>query len=131
MYMWRRVEHPALWVYRCGINHIIYGCFRPFLGRHVSDMPCRKCIILFVDVTSFNDIVTSYVISQHRMCIGHMAINIKRAANTSEGGVSSVSLLDLTLSPETLVWLVSRVGRNASSTSSGRSLLPSTVIIVC
>ena len=51
--VWCRVEHQALWMYSCHINHIIYGHFRPFLGRHASDVPRLKRIILFVDVTSF------------------------------------------------------------------------------
>ena len=45
-----------------------------------------KCVILFADVTSLNDAVMSYVMSQHRMCTDHMTIYYKRAANASVGG---------------------------------------------
>ena len=67
------------------INHVIYVCFRPFLGRRASDTPCLKCVILFVYVTSFDDAVMSYMMSQHRTCIGHMTVYYKRATNTSMG----------------------------------------------
>ena len=70
------------------INHIIYSHFTPFLRRHASDAPSLKHVILFVDVTSFNDTVTS----QHHTCIGQVTIYYKRATNTLVGGVS-VSLL--------------------------------------
>ena len=74
------------------INHIIYIHFRPFLRRHALDMLHLKHVILFVNVTSFDDAVTSYMTSQHCRCIGHMTVYYKRAANTLVGGVS-VSLL--------------------------------------
>ena len=51
-----------------------------------SDVACLKCIILFVNVTLFNDAVMSYVMSQHHTCIGHVTIYYKRAANTLVGG---------------------------------------------
>ena len=44
-----------------------------------------KHIVLFADVTSLNDAVMSYVMSQYCMCTGHMTIYYKRAANTSVG----------------------------------------------
>ena len=62
-----------------------------FLRRHASDTPCLKHVILFSNVTSFNDAVTSYVMSQHHMCIGHMTVYYKRGANTSMGEVSVIS----------------------------------------
>ena len=98
-------------MYLCHINHVIYGHFRPFLGRNALDTPCLKQVMLFVNVTSFVDTVTSYMTSQHHMFIGHMTIYYERAANTSEGRVS-VSLLGLTLSSETLLWLVSNTCRS-------------------
>ena len=70
------------------INHINYGHFRLFLRRCASDMLCLKHVILFVDVMSFDDAVTSYMMSQCHTCIGHMTIYYKRAANTLVGGVS-------------------------------------------
>ena len=58
------------------INYIIYGCFGVFSRRPTSDT-------LFINVTSFNDAMTSYVTSRHCTCIGHMTIYYKRAVNTS------------------------------------------------
>ena len=75
------------------INHSIYGSFRLFLRRHASDAPHLKCVILFVNITSFSDAVTSYVMSQPYTCNGHVTIYYKRAANTSVGGVSISSLV--------------------------------------
>ena len=92
------------------INHINYGHFGVFSGRYASDTPHLKHFILFVNVTSFNDAVTSYVTSQHHVCIGHVTVYYKRAMNTSIGGVS-VSSLGSTQSPETLVRLVSNTCR--------------------
>ena len=108
--VWHRAEHPGTLGVPYHINHINYGRFRLFLRRCTSDAPCLKCIILFVNVTSFDNTVTSYTTSQHCMCIGHMTIYYKRAASTSVGGVS-VSSSGSTLSPKTLVWLVSNTCR--------------------
>ena len=74
------------------INQVNYGHFGVVLRRRALDMPCLKRVILFVNVTSFNNAVMSYVTSQHHICIGHVTIYYKRAANTLVGGVS-VSLL--------------------------------------
>ena len=90
-------------------------------------------IILFVDVTSFIDAVTSYMMSQYCTCIGHMAIYYKRAANTSVV-VLAYSLLvcwvRLCYQRPLCGWCLTCVGHDASSTSPAGSLLPSTVIIV-
>ena len=112
--VWHRVEHLALWVYHCCINHINYSHFRQFLGRRTSDVAHSKCVILFVNVTSFSNAVTSCVISQCHMCIGHMTIYYKRAASALVGGsfLQFFGSLGLTLSPETLVWLVSNTCRS-------------------
>ena len=67
------------------INYINYGCFGVFSRRHTLDAPYLKHIISFVNVTSFNDAMTLYMMSQHHMCIGHVTIYYKRAANTSVG----------------------------------------------
>ena len=80
-----RVDHPAPWVYRCCINHIIYGHFRTFLERHTLDALHLKHVILFVNVASFNNAVMSYMMSQYCMCIGHMTIYYKRATSASGG----------------------------------------------
>ena len=74
IYMWHRVEHLALWVYHCSITHVFLWPFWAILGRRALDMLHPKCIILFADVTSLNDTVTSYVMSQHCRCIGHVTI---------------------------------------------------------
>ena len=74
------------------VNRINYSHSGVFLRRCTLDTPRLKCIILFVHVTPFNNAVTSYVMSQHCMCIGHMTVYYKSAMNTSVGGVL-VSLL--------------------------------------
>ena len=65
------------------INYINYSHFGVFSRRCILNTLCLKCIISFIDITSFNDAMTSYMMSQHCMCIGHMTIYYKRAANTS------------------------------------------------
>ena len=65
------------------INHINYGHSGLFLRRLASYVPHLKHVILFVDVTSFNNAVMSYVMSQHCTCIGHMTVYYKRAMSTS------------------------------------------------
>ena len=65
------------------VNCINYGHFWVFSRRCTSDMLHLKCVIPFIDVTSFNDAMTSYVMSRCHMCIGHMTIYYKRATNTS------------------------------------------------
>ena len=52
--------------------------FRQFFGGCTSDAPCLKHVILFSNVMSLKGAVTSYVMSQHRMCIGHMTFYYKR-----------------------------------------------------
>ena len=79
--VWHCVAHPALWVCHCHITAILGN-----LGRCTSDAVPSKCIISFVDVTSLNNAVTSYMMSQHCKCVGHMTIYYKRAANASVGG---------------------------------------------
>ena len=112
------------------IHHVIYG---RFLRKCASDTLCLKHVILFVDVTSFNDAVTSYVTSQHCTCIGHMTIYYKRAANTSVGGVS-VSSLGSTQSqvesPKSLVRLVSNMCRSRCVKHISGQEPTSTVIIM-
>ena len=110
-YMWCCVEHPALWLHRCCVTHVFLQLFWAILGRCTSDAVPPKCIILFADVTLLNNAVMSYVMSQCCMCIGHVTIYYKRAANASVGGscLLFIHLSGLTLSPETHVWLVSYV----------------------
>ena len=94
---------PHIYVVLCGtpgalggpyhINHINYSHFGVFLRRCTLDMLHLKCIILFVNVTSFNDAVTSYMTSQHCTCIGHVTIYYERAVNILVGGVSASLLV--------------------------------------
>ena len=51
-----------------------------------KDVAHPKCIILFADVTSLNDAVTSYVMSQHPVCIDHMTFYYKRSINARMRG---------------------------------------------
>ena len=111
------MEHLALCVYHYRITlsmAITLQLFWGILGGRASDRAHPKHVILFANVMSFNDAVTSYVMSQHHMCIGHMTFYYKRAANTSVGGscLLFVHSSGLTLSPETHVWLVSNICRS-------------------
>ena len=75
----------------------------------------------------------SYVMSQHRTCIGHVTFYYKRAANITVGGGGVLACcLSVRLYHQRPVcgWCLTCVGCNASSVSPGWSLLPSTVIIV-
>ena len=78
IYVWHYAEHPALWVYRCRITHVFSRPFWVILGGCTLDAACPKCIILFADVTSLNDAVTSYVMSWHHTYIGHVTFYYKR-----------------------------------------------------
>ena len=75
------------------INHVNYGCSGLFLRRCTSEALHLKHIILFVDVTSSNNAVTSYMMSQCHICIGHVTVYYKRATSTLGGGVSVSSLV--------------------------------------
>ena len=100
--VWHSVEHLVLWVYHC---HITLVFLWPFWVGALR----MQCIILFADITSLNDTVTS----QCHMCIGHMTFYYKRAANTSVGGSCLLFIRSsgFTLSPETCMWLVSNTCR--------------------
>ena len=65
------------------VNYINYSHMGVFYRRCASDTPRLKHVILFVDVMSFNDAMTSYMMSWHCTCIGYMTIYYKRATNTS------------------------------------------------
>ena len=51
------------------VNHTNYGHFGVLSRRHTSDVLHLKHIISFVNVMSFNDALTSYVMSQHHTCL--------------------------------------------------------------
>ena len=55
-----------------------YGHFGYFSRSHASDVPHQKHVTKFVGITSFDDAMTSYVMSPHCMCIGHVTIYYKR-----------------------------------------------------
>ena len=70
------------------LSHINYGCLGVFSRRHALDVPHLKCVISFVNVTSFNNAMMSYVMSLCRMCAGNVTIYYKRAMNTLVRAVS-------------------------------------------
>ena len=92
----------------------VYSHFRQFCGGHASDVLCLKRIILFANVTLLKGTVTSYVMSQCCMCIGHVTFYYKRSADAWVGGscLLFICLSGLTLSPEIYVWLVSNACRS-------------------
>ena len=131
----------------CGITHYtqhsgcaiivvllsVHGHFRQFCGGCASDAAHPKCIILFSDITSLKGTVMSYVTSQCCTCIGHVIFYYKRSTNASVGVLaccSSIHQVQLYHHRPAGGWCLMHVGRDASSTSPGWSLLPSTVIIV-
>ena len=98
-----------------------------------------KRIILFADMMSLKDAVMSYVTSQQCTCIGNVTFYYKRSADITwwEGEFiwvlaccSSIRQVRLYHQRPTCGWCLMPVGCEASSTSPGWSLLPSTVIIV-
>ena len=112
--VWHCMEHPVLWVYCCCITLVFLRPFWAILGGCASDAARLNCIILFANVTSLNNAVTSYVMSQCHMCFGHVTFYYKRATNTSVGGscLLFIHSSGSTLSPETHVWLVSNTCRS-------------------
>ena len=132
MYVWLCAEHPALWVYSgCGALVL-----QPFLGNFGwVRFGCAmfKARHLISDVTSLKGTVMSYVTSQCHTCVCHMTFYYKRSADALVGVLaccSSVHQVQLYHQRPTCGWCLTRVGCDASSTSLGWSLLPSTVIIV-
>ena len=131
--VWHCVGHPAPRVYRCHVGPVCLWPFYTILGGHTLDTARLKCIILFADITSLNNAVTSYVMSQCRMCSGHVTFCYKRSAKTSVGVLaccSSFCQVRLYHQRPTCYWCLTHVGHNVSSASLGCSLLPLTVIIV-
>ena len=108
------MEHLVPWMYHCRVTPVFLWPFWAILGGHASDMMCLKCIILFADVTLLKGAVTSDVMSQHYMCIGHMAFYYKSSADTlvEASCLLFVHSSGLTLSPETCVWLVHNMCRS-------------------
>ena len=62
----------------CEIITSNYDHFGYFSRLWALDAPHQKCITKLVDVTSFDDAMTSYVMSLHCMCICHVTIYYKR-----------------------------------------------------
>ena len=105
--VWHCGEHLALWVY-CGHGSLVLWPFLGNFGGRVLDALHLKCVILFSDITLLKGSVTSYVMSQHHTCIGHMTFYYKRSTNASVGDSCLLFLHSSgsTLSPETRMWLV-------------------------
>ena len=55
-----------------------YSHFGYFSGWHTLDVPHQKHVTKFVDVTSFDNAMTSCMTSPHHTCIGHVTIYYKR-----------------------------------------------------
>ena len=110
----------------------VYGHFRQFWGGCTLGAVHPKHIILFANVKSSKGAVTSYVMSQHCTCIGHVTFYYKRSADASVRGscLLFVHSSGLTHQRPACGWCLMCVGSDASSTSLGWSLLPLTVIIV-
>ena len=102
-------------------------------GGWASDALHPKHVILFVDVTSLMSAVTSYVTSQHCMCIGHVNFYYKRSTDPLVGVLacgSSIHQVRPYHQRPLCGWCLTGVGHDTSSVSPGWSLLPSNVIIV-
>ena len=78
-----------------------YGRFAYFL-----DALRQKHITKLVDVMSFDDAMTSYEMSSHHTCIGHVTSYYKRLRMPWLGEIDSAQ------SPKTLEWLVSNTRRS-------------------
>ena len=89
--------------------------FRQILGGCTLDAACLKRVILFSNITSLKGDVTSYMTSQHRMCIGQVTFYYKRVCRCLGGGGSCLLFIHssgLILSPETHAWLVPNACRS-------------------
>ena len=97
----------------------ILGNFRELCFRH--------------RVSEARHLICQHYIIKCCTCIGHVTIYYKRATNALVGVFaccSSIHQVRLYHQRPACGWCLIHVGRNASSTSPGGSLLPSTVIIV-
>ena len=112
--VWHCMEHLVLLMYHCCVTLVFLRPFWAILGGCASDTVCLKRIILFADVTLLKSAVTSDVMSQCCMCIGHMTFYYKSSADSLVGAscLLFVHLSGLTLSPETCVWLVHNMCRS-------------------
>ena len=97
-----------------GVLWLQFSCSVAIFRQFLVGVLRPKHIILFSDVMSLKGAVTSYVTSQHCMCIGHMTFCYKRPTNTSVGGsgLLFVHSSGSTLSPETCMWLVPNACRS-------------------
>ena len=133
-------RHSLIYVVLCrtpgalGVLLPCYSCLSmAILGGHALDAVRSKHVILFANVMSLNNAVTSHVMSQHHTCIGHMTFYYKMPANTSVGVLACCSFIcqvRLYHPRPACGWCLTCVGRDASGTSPYGSLLASTVIIV-
>ena len=131
--MWCQVDHPAVWV----VPALGFTAFlRQFCVNVLRTRPRPKPITCFRTLCHLwcCDIMG---VAWHHMCSGHVTFVYKRMAGALfEALFCSFSSCKLSVRTPGLPlstacgWCLMRVGCNASSTSPGWSLLPSSVIIV-
>ena len=134
LYMWHHMDHPVIRVVPAqGFVAVLGNSVLTHFGHAVS-----KVHHLFSDITSSGGTVTSCVMLQLCTCTGHMTFCYKRSADASFEALGALLALGswplvrpfIRFALATHSWCLMCVGRNASSTSLGWSLLPSSVIIV-
>ena len=110
--VWCCVEHLALWVYHGHSSLVLWSFLGNFQWVHFGHTASKACHLL--DITSLKGAVTSYVMSQRHMCIGHVTFYYKRSADASMGGSFLLFVLSSgsTLSPETHMWPVPNACRS-------------------
>ena len=130
--VWHCVDHLAFWVFLGQGSRTPRLFLGSFWGTCFGHAASKVHHLIFGHYV-FEEAVTSYVTSQHRMYIGHMTSHYKRSANASFGVLaccSSIHQVRLYCLRPTLGWCLMRAGHDASNASLGWSLLPLNVIIV-
>ena len=130
--MWHCADHLAFWVFCAHRSHTPQLFLGSFQLMCFGCTPSKVCHLMFGHYI-FKEAVTSYVMSQCCMCIGHMTFHYKRPANASVGVLaccSSVCQVQLYQQRPACGWCLLHAGHDAFSKSLGWSLLPSNVIIV-
>ena len=132
----KTIKAPQISEYICGVARdtrrsgctvaavllSVYSHFRQFCGGHASDVLRLKLVILFANVTLLKGTVTSYVMSQCCMCIGHVTFYYKRSADASWGVLaccSSACQVQLYHQRSMCGWCLTHVGHDTSSASLG------------
>ena len=127
--------HPGIPGCPClSVSGILVGYFGLACVRHAVFDAChlslRCCII--------SDAMTSCVMSWHHACMGHMTFGYKSLQRAWFKALSAwkaltfhkVLCLPGSFLAPTYGWCLTRVGHDASSTSLGWSLLPSSILVV-